>query len=125
MIEYISGEGDSSFSLAGVVSGPGRLVYVAGQVGVGPDGSLVSGGVAAEADATFDLIEQIMQRAGGQLSDVVRMGVYLTSLDRYADFAEVRKRRFPNGLPASSAVQVAGLLLGASIEIDAVGFVAD
>jgi len=123
MIEYISSEGDSSFSLAGVVSGPGRLVYVAGQVGVGPDGRLVDGGVAAEADATFDLIEQIMQRAGGQLSDLVRMGVYLTSLDGYGDFAEVRRRRFPDGLPASSAVQVAGLLLGASIEIDAIGFV--
>lgn len=123
MIEYLVGEGNASFSLAGIVTGTGKLVYVAGQVGVGEDGAVVAGGVAAEADATFDLIEKIMQRAGGELSDIVRMGVYLTSLDEYAEFAAVRQRRFPDGLPASSAVQVAGLLMGASVEIDAVGFV--
>lgn len=123
MIEYITGGEEASFSLAAVVTGPGRWVHVAGQVGFGDDGVVVGGGVAAEADTTFDHIERILGRVGGDLTHVVRMGVSLTSLDEYAEFARIRKQRFPNGLPASTAVQVAGLLVGASIEIDAVAFV--
>jgi enamine deaminase RidA (YjgF/YER057c/UK114 family) len=125
MIEYLVSSPEASYSLAGIVSGPGRLVYVAGQVGVGEDGKVVPGGIMAETDATFDHIEGILAKAGGRLADVVRVRVFLTSLDDYGSFGEVRKRRFPEGLPASTAVQVAGLLMGACVEIDAVAFIPD
>jgi len=39
-------------------------------------------------------------------------------------FSKVRGEVFPHNPPTSSAVQVAGLLLGARIEIDAVAFIA-
>ena len=122
-MEYIADSPGSSFSLGVVTNGPGRWVHTAGQVGFGPNGALVDGGIAAEADATFDRIEDIFRRAGGDLTNVVRMGVFLTSLRDYAEFTAVRKRRFPHGLPASTAVQAAGLLVGASIEIDAIAFI--
>jgi enamine deaminase RidA (YjgF/YER057c/UK114 family) len=123
MIEFIGAPGGATYSLAGVTSGAGRYVYVAGQVGFGADGKLVEGGITEQASATFDQIEDVMRQAGGGLGDIVRMGVYLTSLDDYAAFGVVRQQRFPNGLPASTAVQVAGLLMNACIEIDAVGFI--
>lgn len=123
MTSYISDGPESSFSLAVVTDGAGRWVHTAGQVGFGDNGTVVSGGIAAEAEATFDRIEDILTQAGGDLTHVVRMGVFLTSLEEYSEFTEVRKRRFPKGLPASTAVQVAGLLAGASIEIDAVAFI--
>jgi 2-iminobutanoate/2-iminopropanoate deaminase len=56
---------------------------------------------------------------------VVRITVYLTGLDDYAEFSRVRAERFGDSLPASAAVQVAGLLLGALVEIEAVAFVAE
>ena len=40
------------------------------------------------------------------------------------NFSKVRGEVFPNNPPTSTAVQVAGLLLGARIEIDAVAFIA-
>lgn len=123
MIEYIADSPGSSFSLGVVTSGPGRWVHTAGQVGFASDGTLVGGGIAAEAEATFDRIEDILRRAGGDLTHVVRMGVFLTALDDYPEFTAVRKRRFPHGLPASTAVQAAGLLMGAAIEIDAIAFI--
>jgi enamine deaminase RidA (YjgF/YER057c/UK114 family) len=125
VIEYIANAPGASFSLATIVSPPGRYVHVAGQVGFDAHGTLVPGGVAAEADATFDRIEDILAKAGGGLADVVRMGVFLTSLDDYAAFVQVRNRRFPHSPPASTAVQVAGLLVGACVEIDAIAFIAD
>jgi 2-iminobutanoate/2-iminopropanoate deaminase len=125
LIEYIANAPGTSFSLATVVSPPGRYVHVAGQVGFDAHGTLVQGGIRAEADATFDRIQDILAEVGGGLDDIVRMGVFLTSLEDYATFVEVRSRRFPHNPPASTAVQVAGLLVGASVEIDAIAFVAD
>jgi 2-iminobutanoate/2-iminopropanoate deaminase len=115
----------NSFSdaVAVAVGGAGRWIHVAGQVGMDPDGK-VEGDLATQTNTTFDRIERILTGAGAELSDVVKLTVFLTSLDNYGDFSKVRAERFSGALPASSAVQVAGLLLDAEIEIEAVAFVA-
>jgi reactive intermediate/imine deaminase len=112
----------ASFSEAVATDGPGRWIHVAGQVGMDDDGK-VEGDLAQQTHRTIDHIERILARAGADLSHVVRITVYLTGLDDYADFSRVRAERFGEHLPASAAVQVAGLLLGAVVEIDAVAFV--
>ena len=114
----------ASYSDAVAVSGPGRWIQVAGQVGMDADGK-VEGDLAAQSHATLDNIEQVLAKVGADLSDVVKIVVYLTSLDDYASFSAVRAERFGEVLPASAAVQVAGLLLGAEIEIEALAFVAE
>lgn len=111
------------FSDAVTVSGAGRTIHVSGSVGFGSDGKVVSGGMEAETRATFAYIERVLRSAGAELSDVVRITAFLTDLDAYSEFAKVRAEVFGENLPASAAVQVAGLLVGAQIEIDAVAFV--
>ncbi|MGV1049935.1 MAG: RidA family protein [Solirubrobacterales bacterium] len=113
----------TSFADAVAVDGPGRWIHVAGQVGMDADAK-VEGDLAAQTHATLDHVERILGQAGAGLSDVVKLTVYLTSLDDYASFSKVRAERFGETLPASAAVQVAGLLLGAEVEIEAVAFVA-
>jgi 2-iminobutanoate/2-iminopropanoate deaminase len=67
-----------------------------------------------------------VQEAGGTAADVVKITAFLTSLDDYQRYNEVRREVFGSSLPASTAVAVAGLILTtASIEIDAVAFVPD
>lgn len=105
------------------VGGAGEWVHVSGQVGMDDDHELVPGGLAAETHAAFDRIERILGQLGADLSHVVKMTVFLTSLDEYAEFAAVRAERFGGDVPASAAVQVAGLMLGAQLEVDAVAFV--
>ncbi len=80
--------------------------------------------MGAEARATFANIERALAKAGASMSDVVRITAFMTSLDAYGEYAEVRSEVFGDTLPASATVQVAGLLVGAQIEIDAVAFVA-
>jgi 2-iminobutanoate/2-iminopropanoate deaminase len=112
----------ASYSDVVAVDGPGRWIHVSGQVGMDADGK-VEGDLAAQTNATLDHIERILGKVGASLGDVVKITVYLTSLDDYASFSKVRAERFGENLPASAAVQVAGLLLGAEVEIDALAFV--
>ena len=57
------------------------------------------------------------------MQDVVSIKTYLVDLGPYAVFSRIRGEIFPSKPPTSTAVQVAGLLLDAKIEIDAVAFV--
>jgi len=117
-IDRIPGAGTASFSRAVTVSGPGRTVYVSGNIS--PSGSM-----ADQTNGCIDQIESAVRAAGGSLENVVRVTAWLTSLDEYAEYSRVRGERFARNLPASAAVQVAGLLQGALIEIDAVAFIPD
>jgi 2-iminobutanoate/2-iminopropanoate deaminase len=122
-IERLTTNPASGFSDAVTAVGPGRLIHVAGNVGFGADGKVVAGGMGAEARATFDNIERTLEQAGASMSNVVKINAFVTSLDEYDDYAIARAERFGEQLPASATVQVAGLLVGAQIEIDAVAFV--
>ena len=101
-----------------VVSGAGRTVYVSGHLVPGRS-------LAEQTNGCFDQIEAALRAVGGSLQHVVRITAWLTSLDEYAQYARVRGERFGANLPASAAVQVAGLLRGAVIEIDAIAFIPD
>lgn len=118
------------FADAVTTEGLGRTVYVSGNVGFGgapgPDGQagkVVSGGMEAETRATFACIEKALKLAGADLSHIVKINAFVTSLDDYAEYAKVRNELFADHMPASATVQVAGLLVGAQIEIDAVAFI--
>ena len=111
------------FSDAVTTSGPGRVIHVSGNVGFGDDGKVVSGGMEAEARATFANIERTLKAAGAEMSHIVKINAFVTNLDDYGGYAKVRSEVFGENLPASATVQVAGLLVGAQIEIDAIAFV--
>jgi hypothetical protein len=64
-----------------------------------------------------------LRKLDADLDKIVSIKVYLTDLAPYAEFSKVRGEVFPNNPPTSTAVQLAGLLLGARIEIDAVAFI--
>ncbi len=83
--------------------------------------------VAADATALIFLplsIRESLRKLDADMDKIVSIKVYLTDLAPYAEFSKVRGEVFPHNPPTSSAVQVAGLLLGARIEIDAVALVA-
>ena len=124
-VERQAGPAGLSFSNSLRVREPaGTWVYVSGQFGTDEAGALIPGGLAAEARAALENILMAVREAGGTAADVVKITAYLTSLEDYSDYNEVRKEIFTAKLPTSTAVAVAGLIVkGASIEIDAVAFV--
>jgi len=104
----------------------GAWIFVSGQIGMPmqatdpkPDS------FEDEIRICFARIAKTLAQFGVGLESVVNIKTYLTDLAPYAEFSRVRAELFPANPPTSTAVQVAGLLLGARIEIDAIAFVAD
>ncbi|WP_095169946.1 RidA family protein [Pseudomonas sp. Irchel 3H3] len=100
------------FSQAVEVSG-GRRLLLSGQVGVDEHERTVAPGLREQTDKAFDNIEAILREAGGDLSHVVVMRIYIaeTARDEQEQITQVLLERFPTNPPASSWVIVSGLSL--------------
>src|SRR5689334_13597722 len=99
----------------------GGFIYFSGQVGQDPaTGKLVAGGIAAEAVRVFQNLAAVLKAAGKGFDDVVRAGVYLTSIGDYAALNGIYAKHFSQPFPARTAIAVAALPLGACVEIDLV-----
>ena len=99
----------------------GGFIYFSGQVGQDPaTGKLVAGGMAAEADRIFQNLSALLEAAGKRFDDVVRAGVYLTSMSDYAVLNGVYSKYFSQPFPARTVIAVAALPLGACVEMDLV-----
>lgn len=96
----------------------GDLLIVSGQVGLGPDG-LVAGGMAAELRQALGNLAALVESEGASLDDVVKTTVFLTDMGDYAAMNEIYCEAFGDHRPARSAVAVAALPIGASVEIEA------
>lgn len=99
----------------------GDLLYLSGQTPIDPaTGKLVEGGVAEQTARVFDNLVAVLADAGLSLDDVVKTNVFLTTMDDFAAMNEVYGQRFTAPFPARSTVAVAGLPLGARVEIELV-----
>jgi 2-iminobutanoate/2-iminopropanoate deaminase len=99
----------------------GGFIYFSGQVGQDPTtGKLVAGGVTVEAERVFQNLAAVLKAAGKGFEDVVRAGVYLTSISDYAAVNGIYAKHFSQPFPARTAIGVAALPLGACVEIDLV-----
>jgi 2-iminobutanoate/2-iminopropanoate deaminase len=110
---------DSHFS-EGFVAG--NFIFVSGQLPVDGAGALVGDGdVTQQARQVFHNIGEVLSQAGSSLAEIVQLNLYLLDIDDIPRIASVRRELFGEHRPASTAVQVSGLLLaGARLEISAV-----
>ncbi|MDH3705571.1 MAG: Rid family detoxifying hydrolase [Acidimicrobiia bacterium] len=97
----------------------GDLLFVSGQVGLF-DGALVEGGVIAQATQALANLAGLLEGEGASMSDVVKTTVFLTDMDHYGPVNDVYVAAFGDHRPARSAVAVAGLPIGALVEIEAI-----
>ena len=99
----------------------GGFIYFSGQVGQDPaTGKLVAGGIAAEAERVFQNLSAVLKAAGKSFDNVVRAGVFLTSISDYGAMNSIYAKYFSPPFPARTAIGVAALPLGACVEIDLV-----
>ena len=99
----------------------GALIFVSGTLGT-QDGSfeLAPGGTGPETTQTLRNIEKILQAAGAELSDVVKVSVYLADMQTFAEMNEAYSAFFPDDPPARITVGGAELALGAAVEIECI-----
>jgi enamine deaminase RidA (YjgF/YER057c/UK114 family) len=103
------------------VTAPGRIVYIAGQLGVDRDGKVV-GDFRRQAVQTFENLKTALAAVGAQFQHVVKLNNYLVDRAHLPTFREVRDGYLAeNDRPASTTIAISGLAReGALIEIEAV-----
>jgi 2-iminobutanoate/2-iminopropanoate deaminase len=102
----------------------GRHVYVAGQAPVDPATGQFTGATFEEqAVRTFENIRLILEAAGANFKDVVRVNAYLSNMGDFARFNEIYQRYFSEPYPARTTVHSA--LVGFMIEVDCVAVLPD
>ena len=83
----------------------GRLLYIAGQVARDADGEVLGkGDIRAQARQVFQNVRNVLQAAGGDLGDLLKITTYITNLDDFSAVAEIRSSFFPGPLPASTLI---------------------
>ena len=80
----------------------------------------MAGGIAAETDRVFQNLSALLKAAGKSFDDVVRVGVFLTSMNDYVAMNGMYAKDFRQPFPARTTIGVAALPLGACVEIDLV-----
>jgi enamine deaminase RidA (YjgF/YER057c/UK114 family) len=104
-------------------AGPGRMVWVSGQLPLAADGTLApAGDMAAQARQCFENVGRALEAAGAGWADVVKLTYFVTDVAEIAAIRAVRDQFVDTARPpASSLVRVAGLVLPeAMIELEAV-----
>lgn len=105
-------------------SGPGRTVYLAGQLGLDLDNKLVgtSGDFGAQCMQAFENLRRALAEVGADFEDVVKVNNYLTDMSHIATLRTVRDKFFNMvAPPASTTVAISALARpGALFEIEAV-----
>ena len=98
----------------------GELVFVAGQLGLRADGTMVEGGIGEQTEQIFANLGAILEEAGTGLDRLVKTTVFLTNLDDFAGMNEVYALHVGDRPPARSTVEVGRLPSGALVEIEAI-----
>jgi 2-iminobutanoate/2-iminopropanoate deaminase len=112
----------------GVTVGPysqgidtGRMVFLSGQTPLDPaTGQLVDGSIEAQTRRCLDNLSAVLSAAGLTLEDAVKCNVYLTDMQDFGEMNDAYARYFSSPFPARTTVEVAGLPLGARVEIEMV-----
>jgi 2-iminobutanoate/2-iminopropanoate deaminase len=88
----------------------GHLLYVSGQVARDTEGNVVGkGDMRTQARQVFQNLRQVLQAAGGDLKDLMKMTTYITNIEHFPAVAEVRNEVFQGELPASTLIVVKSL----------------
>ena len=108
----------------GIVLGPGRVLFVAGQVGWDRESRIVSDDFAAQFEQALRNVVDVVREAGGQPEHVGRLTIYVTDKKRNVaqtrDVGRAYRELMGKHFPAMALVEVAGLLEeGALVEIEA------
>ncbi len=99
----------------------GTTVYISGQIPLVPETmEIIEGNIEARIRRVFDNLQAVARAAGGELSDVVKLNVFLTDLGNFPIVNQVMAEYFEQPYPARAALGVAALPKDAGVEMDAV-----
>ncbi|WP_404357939.1 RidA family protein [Methylotuvimicrobium sp. KM1] len=98
-----------------------NTVYLSGQIPLNPKTMyVVSEDIRSQITQVFHNLNAVTIAAGGDLTDIVKLNVYLTDLTNFPIVNEIMGEFISEPYPARAAIGVAALPKGVGVEIDAV-----
>ena len=101
----------------------GGFVFTAGQVGLKPGDTAISGSIEEQTEQIFANLAAILAEAGTSLAKLVKTTVFLQNLDDFQGMNSVYAGYVGERPPARSTVEVAKLPSGALVEIEAIAHI--
>ena len=96
-------------------------VYLSGQIPLDPQTmELIDGDIKANIRQVFDNLSAVCQASGGDLSNIVKLNIFLTDLSNFTAVNEVMAEYFQQPFPARAAIGVNELPKGAQVEMDGI-----
>ena len=109
-----------TYSQAVAVTG-GTSIYLSGQIPLVPETmEVVEGDIETQIHKVFKNLTAVCQEAGGDLSNIVKLNIFLTDLNNFAILNEIMSTYFDQPYPARAAIGVNELPKGVSVEMDGV-----
>lgn len=98
------------------------FVFVSGQAAIGDNGEIVGeGDFDRQAEQAFGNLDRALRAAGSGLDKVVKVTIFLRSMENFAKIVELRRRWFSAPYPTDSIIEVSSLYSPkALIEIEAI-----
>jgi enamine deaminase RidA (YjgF/YER057c/UK114 family) len=109
--QYVKGERPQQrgYSLAVITEG-GKTVWLGGQVAVVDDaGRSLAGDFDGQVRQVFKLLDATLKKAGGKLSDMVQMTVFITDVRNGDRLTEIRREIFGDNFPGSALITITAL----------------
>jgi 2-iminobutanoate/2-iminopropanoate deaminase len=118
-------EGKAAYSHVVTVTGPGKLIYTAGQLARDANGNVVGAGdMRAQLEQTFKNLDACLKAAGATWADVVKTNTFVTDYAAFSECRDVRMRHFGVAVPTSTTIQISGLAQPrAMVEIEMIAVV--
>lgn len=102
----------------------GQYLFVSGQLPLDPaTGAFPEGGIQAQTTQSIKNAQAVLLAAGTDLTNVIKTTVFLIDMNDFVAVNEAYAAFFKENPPARSAVQVAALPKGASIEIEMIAYI--
>ena len=99
----------------------GNTIYIAGQIPMLPESmEIVNGSFEAQLRQVFDNISAIAETAGGSLSHVVKLTIYVTDMNNLKGVSDVMADCFQEPYPARAVVGVAALPKDVAVEVESI-----
>jgi len=98
----------------------GGFLFCSGVLGVSPETGKLMEGFEAQVRQVLDNLSALLEDCGAGLGAVVKTTVFLADMADFPVFNGIYAEYFPADPPARSTIQVAGLPLGARIEVEAI-----
>ena len=88
-----------------------RLLFISGMTARDKDGNIVGkGDMKAQTRQALENIKAILETVGATFDQIVKVTVFITDMSRFKEIHEVRAQYFKKDYPASTMVQVSGLV---------------